>query len=382
MEDHQTTKNIKGNPYWFLQIIIIIMAVAIGALGHSLLLRYQKDFGLVRQAREIILENAIAEVPDELQLQHAMIRGMLETLNDPYAVFVEADEHEIQSDQLQGNFGGIGVQLQKDTQNNWRIYPLPESPAIKSGIQDGDVLIQVGDLPITSEIDEMAILAAIRGPNNQTIVITVQRDEVLKTFRIQRQSIPIPSATWHLLSEAPQIGMIIVNRIAETSTEEIQKAVEASREKGATSFIIDLRDNGGGLVKTGIEISQLFLENGKIIHRQDKDAQTNIVEVERPGPFSDLSLVVFINENTASSAEIVAGTLKANQRAILIGHETYGKTSIQYVFDLQDGSSVHLTSSKWWIPGVDFPLIPDVTIEMQTDEGEWIQAAIDILSNQ
>jgi carboxyl-terminal processing protease len=379
MEEIQTSKTM---PFWVLQVLIIVMAIAIGALCHSLYLRHHGDLELVRQVQIMIQENSIAEVPDHQKLQYGMIRGMLETLNDPYAIFVEPNESELQSDHLQGIFGGIGVQLRKDTQNFWRVYPLPESPAINMGVQDGDILAQVGDLKITSEMDELTIIAAIRGPINKNIRVTVEREGELITYQIRRQSIPIPSVTWYLLPEAPKIGMITVNRIAETSAEEIQSGIEECQQNGANSFILDLRDNGGGLVKTGIEIAKLFLEDGEVIHRLDNRTQVTIDEVDRPGPFSDLPILILINENTASSAEIVAGALSSNQRASLIGTNTYGKTSIQYVFDLQDGASVHLTSSKWWIPGVDFPLSPDITMEKEADNSEWIQTALEILSSQ
>jgi carboxyl-terminal processing protease len=379
MEEIQTSKTM---PFWVLQVLIIVMAIAIGALCHSLYLRHHGDLELVRQVQIMIQENSIAEVPDHQKLQYGMIRGMLETLNDPYAIFVEPNESELQSDHLQGIFGGIGVQLRKDTQNFWRVYPLPESPAINMGVQDGDILAQVGDLKITSEMDELTIIAAIRGPINKNIRVTVERDGELITYQIRRQSIPIPSVTWYLLPEAPKIGMITVNRIAETSAEEIQSGIEECQQNGANSFILDLRDNGGGLVKTGIEIAKLFLEDGEVIHRLDNRTQVTIDEVDRPGTFSDLPILILINENTASSAEIVAGALSSNQRASLIGTNTYGKTSIQYVFDLQDGASVHLTSSKWWIPGVDFPLSPDITMEKEADNSEWIQTALEILSSQ
>ena len=380
MEEMQPSNTQRTWPFWILLIIIVIMAIAIGALGHNLLQRYRGDLGLVRQVQEIILENAIAEIPDDQQLEYAMIRGMLETLDDPYAVFVEPADHEIQSDQLHGNFGGIGVQLQKDSQKNWRIYPHPESAAKQAGAQDGDVLLKIGDLEISSDTTELAILAAIRGPIGKRVVVTIQREDQILTLNIRRESIAIPSVTWHVLQEMPQIGMIIINRIAETSAEEIQNGIEECQQQGATKFILDLRDNGGGLVKTGIEISQLFLEDGTIIHRLDKGIETSIVEVDKPGVLKDVPLVVFINENTASSAEMVAGALKAHQRATLIGRRSFGKTSIQYVFDLEDGSSIHLTSSTWWIPGVDFPLEPDIPLEENADSATWVQIAIDILS--
>jgi len=380
MEEMQTSNTQRTWPFWMLLTIIIIMAIAIGALGHSLLLRYRGDLGLVRQVREIIRKNAIAEVPDDQQLQYSMIRGMLETLDDPYAVFVEPADHEIQTDQLHGNYGGIGVQIEKDMQNNWRIYTHPESAARDAGVQDGDILLQIDDLKITSDTSELAILAAVRGPIGRHVEVTVESGDVILTLSIRRESIAIPSVTWYILPENPQIGTITINHIAETSAEEIQAGIEECKQQGAMKFILDLRDNGGGLVSTGIEISQLFLESGSIIHRRDKGSETSIVEVERPGPLKDIPLVIFINQNTASSAEMVAGALKAHQRGILIGQRSFGKTSIQFVFDLEDGSSIHLTSSTWWIPGVDFPLEPDIPLPENTDSSVWIQMAIDILS--
>ena len=141
MEKIQTFRTQKIWPFWALLINIIIMATVIGALGHSLFLHNRNDLGFVIEVKEIIYENALVEVPDEQQLEYAMVRGMVDSLNDPYAVFVEPADHEIQTDQLHGNFGGIGTQLEKDTQNNWRIYPFPKSAAHRAGLLEGDILV-------------------------------------------------------------------------------------------------------------------------------------------------------------------------------------------------------------------------------------------------
>lgn len=362
-----------------LQIVIVILSVAVGYFGHQFILQYRGEFGLLREARDIFMDNSIIEVPDDQALEYGMIRGMLATLNDPYTYFVEPAAHEIQSDQLTGTFGGIGVQIERDTELNWRVFPLPDSPALAAGIQDGDLLLSVEDLPVTSTMDEVTLTAAIRGPEGEDITISIERQGEILVFTIERQSIPLPSVTWHLLPDASEIGLVQINRIAGTTAEEIQNGIADLRVQGAQSFILDLRDNGGGLVEAGVDIARLFLAEGDIIHRQFKDQKVVSFSVTEPGTFLDIPLVVLVNSNTASSAEIVAGALRSHQRAIFIGSPTFGKTTIQYVFELQDGSSVHVTSGNWWVPDQTIPFEPDYVVSDDPTGTEIILKAISVL---
>jgi len=367
--------------YLILQVVIVILSIAIGYFGHRFILQYEGDLGLLIQARDIVLDNTILDLPEDPALEYGMIRGMLQSLDDPYTYFVEPAEHEVESDQLTGNFGGVGVRLERDTESNWRLYPLPDSPALAAGIKDSDRLTAVDDLAITSATDETTLMAAIRGQEGDKVKLTVLRKGEELTFTIKRQSVPLPSVSWNLLPEAPYIGMLQVNRIADSTAGEIQEGIEDLTAQGAGGFILDLRDNGGGLVDAAVDIARLFLEDGVILHQQFKDQDEEIFSVEEPGPYTDIFLVLLINSNTASSAEIVAGALKAQQRAVVIGAPTHGKTTIQYIFDLQDGSSVHVTSGEWWIPGVSFPLQPDELISDDPEGVKSIQKAIEVLSN-
>lgn len=367
--------------YLILQVVIVILSIAVGYFGHRFILQYEGDLGLLIQARDIVLDNTILDLPEDPALEYGMIRGMLQSLDDPYTYFVEPAEHEVESDQLTGNFGGVGVRLERDTESNWRLYPLPDSPALAAGIKDSDRLTAVDDLAITSATDETTLMAAIRGQEGDKVKLTVLRKGEELTFTIKRQSVPLPSVSWNLLPEAPYIGMLQVNRIADSTAGEIQEGIEDLTAQGAGGFILDLRDNGGGLVDAAVDIARLFLEDGVILHQQFKDQDEEIFSVEEPGPYTDIFLVLLINSNTASSAEIVAGALKAQQRAVVIGAPTHGKTTIQYIFDLQDGSSVHVTSGEWWIPGVSFPLQPDELISDDPEGVKSIQKAIEVLSN-
>jgi carboxyl-terminal processing protease len=162
--------------------------------------------------------------------------------------------------------------------------------------------------------------------------------------------------------------VIEVNLIGETTPGEIRKAVEDMQGRGAIAFALDLRNNGGGLLKEGLNITRLFLRDGIIIEQQYRGQKVERYSVEQAGQYADMPLVVLVNENTASAAEIIAGAIQAHKRAKLIGATTYGKNTIQMVFDLQDGSSLHVTAAHWWFPDLEFPkdghgLIPDLPVE-------------------
>jgi len=380
MPDQNTPKPFPTWLIFLFQGVVIILSIAIGYFGHQFIARYRGEFGLLRQAQAILLENTILDIPDDPTLEYGMIRGMLAELGDPYTGFVEPATHEILTDELTGRFGGIGVRLERDTQAQWRLYPLPDSPALAAGIQDGDLLQAVDDLLVSPHTDEVTLLAAVRGPEDETVTITIQRNNEQLSFDIQRQSVPLPSVTWHLLPEAPKIGMLRVHRIAETTAEEMQSGIESLLDQGVEGLIIDLQDNGGGLVEAGVDIARLFLESGEIIGQSFKGEGVRTFEVEQPGPFTDLPIVLLINHNTASSAEIVAGALKAHQRATLVGTPTHGKTSIQYIFELGDGSSVHVTSGRWWINGLSFPLAPDIEVLDDPSGVEVLQTAIQVFN--
>jgi len=365
-----------------LQVTIVILAVAVGAFGYRYIDQQQGDLNLLRRAREILVENTIYDVPSDQQLEHGMIQGMLNVVEDPFTRFVPPAENEVQSNQLAGEFGGIGARLERDTQSRWRLYPLPDSPALTAGLQDGDILLAVEDQAISAETDEVSLISLLRGPVGEEVQITISRDDQERTFTLERQQINLPSVATNLLPEDDRIGLVQVIRIAETTAAEIEEGILALQEGGASALILDLRDNGGGLVEAGVETSRLFLAEGEVMQRQFRGESVKRFTVEEEGPFSTIPLVVLVNNNTASSAEIVAGALAAHERATLVGLPTFGKTTIQYIFDLQDGSSVHVTSGRWWVSSVEFPLQPDVILAQEAGEPVFIQEAIEVLGGQ
>jgi carboxyl-terminal processing protease len=345
-------------------------------------------YPLLEQVIRLIQDNGLNDLPPRLPLEYGLIRGFLQAYNDPYAVFLEPPQAELQNDQLEGRYGGIGARLERDAQGNVLLYPYPDSPAARAGILEGSRLLHVDSLAIDPGMDLSAVEAALRGPVGQQVSLTVDQtpDHSPQEFTVTRAEVSQPSTTWNLAAAGPRVGVIHVNVLAATTPQEIQSAVADLRKRGADHFILDLRGNGGGLVEAGVDTARLFLTEGTIIQQQYRGKPIETFQVEKPGPLADLPIVVLVDKDTASAAEIVAGALQVHRRALLVGQPTHGKDTIQLVFDLKDGSSLHVTAARWWIPGLDPPirdghgLQPDIPIPTDADsDGAWLNAAMEVL---
>ena len=372
---------------------IIFLTGAALAFGFGYMTRLLQDqakpseFAILAEAHQILVNHAFDDLPEDPTIEYGMIRGMVDAYGDPYTRFLPPAQHELNTDQLSGRYGGIGAGLEYDPEWYIILHPFAEGPAAAAGILDGDRLLAVDGWKILPNTPMDEAVAAIRGPEGEPVEIEITRPPEYGTFSfmIKRQDIPLPSVTWHLDPSEPRLGILQVNLIADTTPDEIRNAVDDLTSRGATHFALDLRGNGGGLVKAGVDIARLFLEDGAVIqeHYRGKDVET--YEVNKPGPLAEIPLVVLVNENTASSAEIVAGALKMQDRALIIGTHTFGKDSIQLVFSLEDGSSMHVTAAKWWVPELDTPIgeggvVPDIVVTTDGVEGDpYIQAAILVL---
>ena len=360
-----------------IRYLIIILIVSIGFAGAFLSGYFLKsyfdsrvnEFPVLNQAYNILTDHAYIEIPDSTSIEYGMIRGMLDASGDRYAVFLEPVQHELETNSLQGSFGGIGVELNQNQNGDILIYPISGGPASKAGIQSGDQLLTIDDLIITQDVSIEDVHAAIRGRIGDKVKIVTSRkpDDSPLEFTIKRELIHLPSVTWHIDPDYSMVGIINVNIIAESTPDEIQNAVSELERNGAEHFILDLRNNGGGLLSAGVETAKLFLRNGVVIHQQYRGEDVKSFTVNKPGPLENISLLILVNRSTASAAEIIAGSLQAQNRALLVGEPTFGKDTIQLVFDLQDDSSLHVTAAKWWIPDIDPPisengLQPDVSV--------------------
>ncbi len=365
-----------------IQFVIIVLAFLVGWFGYQYYTLHNNDLNLLIQAKDILNENSLAPLPDETKLQYGMIRGMIQTINDPFTCFVEPPEQELHTEQLAGRYGGIGITLEQDSEGYWLVYPFPDSPAETAGLFKGDRLLSISELPITAQMDSNSIRALIHGPVGEKVHLTLAHPPLYQSYdlSIKRAEFAIPSVTWNLMPDAPQIGILHVNIIANTTSSELIKGIEALKTQGSEGFILDLRNNGGGLVEAGIDIARLFTDEGLIINEQFKGEEIKSYTNPNKGAYFNLPLAVLINQNTASAAEIAAGVLQSQKRALLIGTQSYGKNSIQYVFELIDGSSIHVTSGRWWIPDLTFPLQPDILIQDDPNGTLAPLIAIDVLT--
>ncbi len=379
---------------YFLLTQAVLLALITG-FGASYYWRWRvytesQAFPILAEAFQILSDHALTPLPEDRTLEYGMIRGMLQAYGDPYTVFVEPAQHELESDELQGSFGGIGVRIGRDQDGNPILYPFPDGPASEAGIREGDQLLAIDDLQLTPATPDEHIQAALRGPVKSRLRLRVNRagSPTPLEFVIQRAEILLPSVTWHQEITEPRLGVLEINLISASTPDEIRKAIQDLRNRGASAYVLDLRDNNGGLLEAGIETARLFLANGIVLQRQYRHQEPDTFRVDKPGAFADLPLAVWINHNTASAAEIIAGALQAHHRAPLIGTPTYGKDTIQLVFELQDHSSLHVTAGHWWLPHPtpsvsQSGLQPDIPLESKDSpaatEAAYIRAAIQTL---
>ncbi|MCK4725553.1 MAG: S41 family peptidase [Anaerolineales bacterium] len=357
-----------------ISITILIIGLLAGyAIGSNFSLG-RTTWPVLSQAFRILENHALKDLPADPAIEYGLIRGMLQAYGDPHTSFIEPILHELNTDQIEGSFGGIGVRMDFDQDGQLLLYPILDSPASRAGIQEADILTQIDGQNIAGK-SMQEIQALLRGSVGSKVNVTIltRAAGTEKQFSIRREEIPLPSVTWHIAPDEPRLGVLDINIIAASTPAEIEKAAEDLLSRGAEGLVLDLRDNSGGLLTAGIDSARLFLAEGAILEQRYRNSDVESYRVEKPGPFTEIPLAILINHNTASAAEIIAGVLQVHGRAQVIGSPTFGKDTIQLVFDLQDGSSLHVTAAEWWIPGLEPPIHghgiqPDYPVEPETSE--------------
>lgn len=386
----------RSRTFGALALSVLVIAMAAAAFGAGYLYHAHQaptgEFPLLQEAYRIIQNHGLKDLPTGPALEYGMIRGMLQAYADPFSVFVEPAQHELDSNALQGSFGGIGVELNTDAEGNIVLVPFPSGPAIAAGVQEGDRLLQVDQTLIPANTPISEVQSAIRGPVGKKVSLILARkpDYASFTVEIKRQEVALPTVTRRLDLSDARVGILKINLIAATTASELHDSVRALQDRGAEYFVLDLRDNPGGLLESGVDVARLFLKDGEVITRQYRGQQSETYPVSEPGALVDLPLVVLINHGSASAAEIIAGAIQAQQRAPLVGAPSFGKDSIQLVFTLSDESSLHITAARWWVPGLAYAIAgeglqPDIPVqppsaEDQTDAA--LQAAVQAVLKQ
>lgn len=373
-----------------LQILIIALVItglvlgafAAGAGTAWLLLRTTarggeaETFSVFWEAWNLVEDHFLGDLPDGQHLAWGAIRGALDTLNDRHTVFLEPQPRQREKEDLSGRFGGIGAYVSADEDGSIVLDPMPGLAADLAGIQTGDVLIQVDDQVITAEMTVDQVVTLVRGEVGTLVRLTLRREgeEAPIMVEVARQEVPTPSLEWRMLEEAEGVGYVRIMIFSDRSGSELQDALDALREAGMTHLVLDLRGNGGGLLGSAIDVASEFLDGGVVLYQVQKNGPEKTERARAGGRYTSGPLVVLVDGGTASASEIVAGALQDRERADLVGQETFGKGSVQSVFDLSDGSSVHITSAEWLTPDrhqiTGQGLTPDVDVEISDQDRE------------
>jgi carboxyl-terminal processing protease len=340
------------------------------------------DMGMFWRVLDLTRRNYVDsdEIVDE-ELVYGAIKGMVSSLDDPATVFLTPEETDEYDAASEGKFfEGIGAELGYDDGQVIVVTPLEGSPAKAAGIRPGDYILKIDDYELTSEDTVYDAVAKIRGEAGTDVVLTVlhKGESEPVEITITRDEITIPSMSLEFIGTEEDIAHFKIGRFTEASYDiwvsQWDKNVEEIVDSGVDKMILDLRGNPGGFFDAAIYAGDDFLEEGFVISKQ-KDADGNIEDYDstQGGDLLDIELVVLINSGSASASEILAGALKQAERGILIGEETFGKGTAQRVYDLEDGSSLHLTILKWLLPDGsnierDNAITPDVEVELTNDD--------------
>ena len=312
------------------------------------------------------------EEVDQSDTMDAAINGVLQSL-DPYSSYMSPKNLEEMQTETKGEFGGLGIEVGMDAGVVKVISPLDNSPAEREGVKAGDYIVKINDTQVQGKTLNEAV-ELMRGPVGSTLEITVRRVGLRKSlvFNITREIIQVASVKSEVLDE--KIGYIRLTSFNENSDDQIKKKIkEFKKNKKIEGYILDLRNNPGGLLGQAIKISDFFLDDGEIVSTKGRKKNENQKWFAREGDIiNGKALIVLINKGSASASEIVAGALKDHKRAVLVGEKSYGKGSVQSIIPLKNRGAIRLTISKYYLPSgksiSEVGVTPDITVEEESDD--------------
>ncbi len=322
-----------------------------------------------------VLEKINKEYVDEINQSESMdaaIDGLLQSL-DPYSAYMSPEIFNEMQTETSGEFGGLGIEVNMESGVVKVISPIDDTPASRAGIKAGDYIIKIDDIQVQGKSLSEAV-DLMRGPVGSSIILTVRRIGQKKalTFEIIREIIQIKSVKADLLKN--NVGYLRLTSFNENSGDQIREQIREFEKNGdINSYILDLRNNPGGLLSQAIRISDFFLDNGEIVSTKSRKASENRKWFAKKGDLiGGKTLVVLINYGSASASEIVAGALQDHKRAIILGENSYGKGSVQSIIPLKNKGAIRLTVAKYYLPSgksiSEVGVSPDIEIDEDTDE--------------
>ena len=322
-----------------------------------------------------VLEKINEEYVDEINQSESMdsaINGLLQSL-DPYSAYMSPEIFEEMQTETSGKFGGLGIEVTMESGVVKVITPIDDTPASRAGVKAGDYIVKINNIQVQGKSLSEAV-ELMRGPVGSGIEITIRRRGLKKalTLNIVREIIQVKSVKADLIEK--NIGYIRLTSFNENSGNQIKKEIQKlEKNKNLKGYILDLRNNPGGLLTQAIKISDYFLENGEIVSTKSRKAYENRKWFAKKGDLiKGKAMIVLINYGSASASEIVAGALKDHKRAILIGENSYGKGSVQSIIPLKNRGAIRLTVAKYYLPSgksiSEVGVSPDIEVSESTDD--------------
>ena len=324
-----------------------------------------------------VLENIQKDYVDEVdqgEMMDSAINGVLQSL-DPYSAYMSPELFRDMQTDTRGEFGGLGIEIGMESGVVKVISPIDDTPAARAGIKAGDYIVKIGE----EQVQGKSLLEAVklmRGPVGTSINLTVRRKNIKKPleFKIVRKIIEVQSVSSNIIGKEKNLGYIRLKSFNENSDKQFLKSVKKfEKNSKIKGYVLDLRNNPGGLLTQAINITDFFLEDGEIVSTKGrKVSETRKFFARKGDEIKGKPIVVLINNGSASASEIFAGALKDHKRAIILGENSYGKGSVQSIIPLRNGGGIRLTISKYYLPSgksiSEVGVIPDILVEEEDDD--------------
>ena len=364
-------RKLRGKPVWSWSIIIVLVSICTGVVmanRHPFQSERYEDLKIFTEVLSYVEANYVEEVEPE-RVIHGAIRGMLRSL-DPHSSFMPPEMFGEMQVETEGRFGGLGIEITIRDDVLTVVAPIEETPAFRAGVMAGDQIVLV-EGESTKDMTLIEAVKRLRGPEGTEVTIGIMRAGFTepRDFTIVRAVIKIKSVRWTRLPD--DVGYIKVRSFQKTTVNEVKEAVRELESQGMSALVLDLRNNPGGLLDQAISVSELFLEDGKlIVYTKGRLTNQHMKGFSKGGNiWSSQPLAILINGGSASASEIVAGALKDWDRATLIGTQSFGKGSVQTIIPLSDGSGLRLTTAKYYTPNNaeihGEGITPDIIVELE-----------------
>ncbi len=360
--------------------LILAVAMAFSAGSDDTLYKQGETYAATYQ---YIRQNFAGEVSPE-ELFYGALKGMAEATGDEYTTYLSPEEYQSARTHTSGEFIGVGVFFRtREDGSHLVVAPLRNSPAYAAGIRAGDIIEAVDGRSLAG-LKSYQVQEAIKGAEGTPVELTITRHDTGKTVKVtlKRAKVKIESVvSTGFVSEEKKIGYVRVETFSKETADDLLAAIKGLKKKGMKALIIDLRDNGGGLLDQAIKVSDLFLGEGVIVSTKGKAPGSSRVyrahDKDTALPGNHVPIVILVNRNSASASEIVAGALRDHGRASLIGDNTYGKNSVQTIKPMEGGNSaLKITIARYYTPNntsLEDGLKPDVIVEIPADK--WVETA-------